>query len=47
MTLKILCEDCKITYQINLFEFIFKKKGCPICHNKEFKFALGQYDKIR
>lgn len=43
---KIYCDKCKITYQLGLFGFLFKR-NCPICHDSEFKLALGKLDKIR
>jgi len=47
INLKIYCSDCKIPYQVGLFQFIFRNKGCPICHNNKIKFAFGKWDKIR
>ena len=47
MNFKIYCSKCKIVYQEGILSFLFKRKGCPICGDKRFKLALGQWDKIR
>jgi hypothetical protein len=47
INLKAFCDKCRIVYQIGLIEYLFNKKGCPICKEKKYRFALGHWDKIR